>query len=362
MRRSASSHLSRRGLLKGAAAAGVTLTVAPSRGRGAADNAVNVFNWDSYIGEHTLDSFTRRTGVAVEYDLYASNEALFARLRRGNPGYDVIFPSDYMVETMISLNMLTPLDHGSIPNMRHIDPDPNFSDPVFNPGLRFGVPYMWGTMGIGYRKSALGRAPDSWAWIFERATSEPFKDRIALLADRRAMIGVALKYLGYSMNSTSTEEIVAARDLLIAVKKDIKTFAPDSGQDLLLAGKVDIAVEWSGDIARAQVADDDIGYAVPKEGSMVWMDNICIPRGAPHPRNAHAFINHVLDPAVNAEIANFLHFATANATARERINPADLNNPAIYAPPWVVANCEALVDVGAYRRLYDEAWTAVQAA
>ncbi|MEE8202919.1 MAG: spermidine/putrescine ABC transporter substrate-binding protein [Alphaproteobacteria bacterium] len=362
MRRKVSSRLSRRRFVAGATAVAAALTAAPLRVRAAGEASVSVYNWEAYIGEHTLDTFARRTGIAVAYDLYANNEELFASLRHGNPGYDVIFPSDYMVETMISLNMLTPLDHGSIPNLRHIDRDPNFSDPPFNRRLRFGVPYMWGTMGIGYRRSALDRAPDSWAWIFDEAKSEAFEGRIAVLNDRRVMIGVALKYLGYSMNSTTAREIVEARDLLIRAKKNIRTFAPDSGQDLLLVGDVDIAVEWNGDIGRAQANDGDIGYAVPREGSMLWMDNVCIPRSAPHARNAHAFINHLLDPAVNAEIANFVHFATANATARERINPADLNDPIVYAPPWLVARCEALADVGEYRRLYDEAWTAILAA
>jgi spermidine/putrescine transport system substrate-binding protein len=348
--------MSRRRFLAGTSAA-VALAIVPGSAR-AQEKLVNFFNWDTYIGETTLQTFTARTGIKVQYDLYASNEEMFAKLKEGNPGYDLICPSDYMIETMIALDMLVALDHRLIPNLAHIDPDPNFSDPPFNPGLKFAVPYMWGTMGIGYRKSKVS-VPDSWGVIF---ASDRYAGRIALLADQRAMIGFALKYLGYGMNSTDAGEIAEARDLLIAAKGRIKTFAPDSGQDLLLSGEVDLAVEWNGDIVQVMEEDDDIGYVVPKEGAMVWTDNLAIPAGAPHPLNAHALIDHIYDPQVNAEIANTIHYPTPNMTARGMVSDDDLRNPAIYPPPEVIANCEALIDVGEATRLYDEAWIAVQAA
>lgn len=325
----------------------------------AEEKQLNVYNWDTYIGETTVSDFTSETGINVQYDLYANNEELFAKLKAGNPGYDVIFPSDYMVATMIELGMLVPLDHGKIPNLKNIDPDPNFTNPPFNPGLKYGVPYMWGTIGIGYRKSKVDGVPDSWAVIFD---SDKYAGRISLLADQRAMIGLALKYLGYSMNTTNEDEIAEARDLLIKAKKNIKAFAPDAGQDMLLSGEVDLAVEWNGDIVQVMGEDDDLSYIVPKEGALVWMDNICIPTGAPHPDNAHAFINFIHDAKVNAEITNTIHYATANAAAKPFLLEADLANPAIYPPAEVVAKCEALVDVGDATRLYDEAWTAIQAA
>jgi spermidine/putrescine transport system substrate-binding protein len=348
--------LSRRHVLGGAGAAlGVTLL---PWGAHAEEAKLNVYNWDTYIGEATLDTFTFATGVAVQYDLFASNEELFAKLQAGNPGYDVIMPSDYMIESMIAVDMLMALDHARLPNLRHLDPDPNFSDPAFNPGNKFAVPYLWGTMGIGYRKSA-GPRPDSWADVFE---SDAFAGRIALLDDPRAMIGMALKYLGHSMNSTDAAEIAAARDVIIAAKPRIKTFAPDSGQDMLLAGDVDLAVEWSGDIVQVMAEDADLDYVIPREGGGVWMDTVAIPKGAPHPENAHAFINHLYDPAVNAEIASVTQYPTPNLAAKALIDPADRDNPAIYPPAEVIATSEALVDVGDAARLYDEAWTAIQAA
>jgi spermidine/putrescine transport system substrate-binding protein len=322
------------------------------------EKKLNVYNWDTYIGETTLQTFTDKTGVAVQYDLYANNEELFAKLKAGNPGYDVIFPSDYMVESMISLNMLEAIDHSKIPNLVNVNPAKQFSDPSFNPGLKFGVPYMWGTVGIGYRKSKVPE-PDSWALLLD---SDKYAGRIALLADARMVMGLALKYLGYSMNSKSEDEVNKARDLLIKQKPNIKAFAPDNGQDLLLSGEVDLVMEWNGDIISVMSEDDDIAYIVPKEGTNVWTDNICIPVGAPHPENAHAFLNHILDKEVNAEIARTIHYATADKAAQALIPAEDLSNPAIYPPEEVIAASESLTDVGDFTPVYDKAWTEVQAA
>lgn len=350
--------ISRRQALAGGAAA-LTIAALPGRGRAAEEALLNFYNWDTYIGETTLAGFTAASGIRVQYDLFANNEELFAKLTAGNPGYDLIVPSDYMLEAMIGLDMLMPIEHGRIPNLRHLDPDPNFSDPPFNPGLKFAVPYMWGTMGIGYRKSKVDGVPDSWGVIF---ASDAYAGRIALLDDARSMIGCALKYLGHDLNTVDPVEIAAARDLLVAAKPRIKTFAPDSGQDLLLSGEVDLAVEWNGDIVQVMAEDDDLGYVVPREGGLVWMDNLAIPRGAPHPGNAHAFIDHIYDPAVNAEIANTIHYPTPNLAARALVDAADLANPAIYPPPEVIANCQAVADVGDAAQLYDEAWTVILAA
>ncbi len=149
--------------------------------------------------------------------------------------------------------------------------------------------------------------------------------------------------------------------MVLAAKKHYKTFAEDNGQDLLLTREVDLTMEWNGDVVQVMSEDDDLSYLVPDEGAVVWMDNMCIPKDAPNPKNAHAFINHVLDAKVNAEIANTIHYASPNVAAKPLLLPEDLNNPAVYPPDSVIARCEAVVDVGDATRLYDEAWTRVQA-
>ena len=350
--------LTRRSFIKGATVLGVGMTFTPGIVWGAEEKRLNVYNWDTYIGENTVADFSKKTGIKVQYDLFANNEEMFAKLKEGNPGFDLIFPSDYMVETMIALKMLVPLDHGKIPNIKNIDPDPNFSDPAYSPGMKYAVPYMWGTIGIGYRKSKMKTPPTSWKTVLD---SDEFKGKIALLADQRSCIGVTMKYLGYKLNSTNPKEIAEARDLLIKQKPNVKSFAEDNGQDLLLSGECDVVMEWNGDIVQVMEEDDDIGYVVPKEGGVVWMDNMCIPVGAPHPGNAHAFIDHILDAKVGADIANFIHYASPNAAARKYILPKDLKNPAIYPSSEAISASEVIIDVGDKARLFDEAWVAIQA-
>jgi spermidine/putrescine transport system substrate-binding protein len=343
----------RRSFIKGAAAASLAaglprITIAAA--------GLNVYNWDTYIGETTLATFTEATGVEVQYDLYANLEEMYAKFQEGNPGYDVIFPSDYMLETMRVAGMLMELDHARIPNLSHVDP--NFMNPSFDPGCKHNAPYFWGSVGIGYRTSKVER-PTSWKVLFD---DERYSGRIALLADSRFVLALALMYLGFSANSTSADEIGKARDLLIKQKKHLKGFVPDSGQDMLISGDIDLVMEWNGDVLKVMAEDSDLSYTVPDEGSILWIDGMCIPKGAPNVDNAYAFLNHVHDPKVNGEIANTIHYATTNKAAREFVNKADLENPAVYLPDEIVGKCQSLIDVGEALRLYDEAWTAIQAA
>ena len=345
----------RRRFLQGSGAAAVALTFG-GRGASAQEKKLNVYNWDTYIGETTLSSFTDNTGVQVQYDLYANLEEMFAKFQAGNPGYDVIFPSDYMIETMINADMLVELDRSKIPNFKNIDP--NFLNPSFDPGCKYNVPYMWGSCGIGYRKSKVGEV-DSWKILLD---DDKHSGRMALLADQRFVIGVTLLYLGYSANTTDPDEINAARDLLIKAKKHLKGFVPDSGQDMLISGDVDVVMEWNGDVLKVMEEDDDLTYTIPKEGTVIWVDGLCIPKGAPNMENAYKFLNHLADAQVNAEVANTVHYATTNKAAREHVAKADLDNPAIYAPDEVLKRSQALADVGDALRLYDAAWTEIQAA
>lgn len=348
--------VSRRRLLKVAGAIGATAVAMPRTGRAEEEKKLNVYNWDTYIGETTVQTYTDKTGVEVQYDLFANNEELLAKLKEGNPGFDVIFPSDYMVQIMTTLGIIVPLDHSKLSNLGNLDPA--FTNPSYDPGMKYSVPYKWGTVGIGYRMSKV-ETPDSWGLLYD---SDKYAGRLALLADQRVVMGCALKYLGFSLNSTNEAEISAARDLLIKQKKNIKAFAPDEGQNMLIAGDVDIVMEWNGDIRQVMAEDPDLNYVIPKEGSDLFTDTVCIPKDAPHPENAHAFINHLLDAAVEAEICNTIHYASPNAAARALLPPEEVNNPAIYPPAEMIAKCEPVQDVGEFTTIYDKAWTEVQAA
>ena len=351
-------HSTRRSFLKGTGAAFAGLVLSPRFALSAEEKKLSFYNYDTYIGETTLDDFSKATGIEVKLDLFASGDELFAKLKAGNPGYDVIVPTSDKVERMVKANMLMPLDHAKIPNMKNIDP--SFLNPEFDPGRKFSLPYQWGTVGIGYRKSKVADEMDSWKWLLE---DPKYAGRVALLGDQEHSIGAALKYLGFSYNSTNITELNKAKDLLIAGKKIVKKYADDNGQDLLAQGEVDITMEYNGDIAQVMKDDADLSFALPKEGSNVWEDTIAIPTGAPHPENAHAFINFIFDGEVGKGITETIQYATPNAAAKALMDDSYKNNPAIFPPADLLAKCEYSKYLGEEAvRVRDEIWTAVQAA
>ena len=347
---------SRRQFAKGALSV-ATVLPAMSRMSWAQSGQVNIYNWDTYIGETTVDDYTAATGTEVRYDLFASNDELFAKLREGNPGYDVIFPSNDFVERLVAADRLLPLDHSKIPNITNVDPA--FADPGFDPGRAHSLPYFWGTIGVGYRKSATeGMTPKAWADLFD---SDQYSGRISLLNDSD-VIEVALKFLGLSLNSKDPKEIDAAAEALIRAKPHIKAFAPDTGQDLLIAGEVDVCMEWNGDILQVMGEDDDLAYVVPEEGSILWEDAMAIPKDGPNPDAAHEFINYILEAEVHGQIASEIKYPCPNAAALEFIPEEDRNNSAIYPSRETLERCEVAVYDAEKDDLKEKALTRVLAA
>lgn len=270
---------------------------------------LNVYNWSTYIAEDTIPNFEEACGVSVTYDIYESGEALLARIRQGNPGYDIIVPSDITIATMIREGLLVPIDHSAIPNMVHIDDD--FIDPPYDPGNQYSLPYQWGTTGIGYNVEMFGGEITSWFDMFE------FDGAVAWLDDRRMMFGIALLLLGFDPNSTDADEINAARDFLLDNGRNVVAIAADDGQVLLERGDVAITVEYSGDIIDLiyECECDTYAYVIPEEGANVWIDNLAIPLNAPNPELAMVFMDYILHPQVGADISNFTAYASPNQTA-----------------------------------------------
>ena len=348
----------RRSLLKGLGALGVGLSFMSRHSLSAEEKKLNFYNWDTYIGDTTLADFEKATGIAVKMDLFADNDELFAKLKAGNPGYDVIVPTNDNLERMIKANMVMPLDMAKLPNFKNLDAV--FQDAAFDPGRKHSVPYLWGTVGIGFRKSKVEGAIDSWKVLFE---DPKYAGRLALLDDAKIVIGSALKYLGQSLNSTDPAVLKKVEELLIAGKKNVKVFAKDNGQDLLASGDVDLTMEYNGDILQVMTEDDDLSYVVPTEGAEMWQDCLAIPTGAPRPENAHAFINFIMDPQTEAGIAKTVQYATPNAEAKKLMDKAYLENPAIFPPAEVVAKCEPALYLGEdVTKSRDEVWTRVKAA
>lgn len=319
---------------------------------------LRLFIWDTYVGTHTLADFKDATGIEVTMETYADDDELLVRLKEDGANFDVVVPTNDILERLVEAGMLQTLDHSKIPNMSNIDRP--FRDAVFDRHRKYSIPYMWGTVGIGYRISKVGQEAESWKVIYD---SDKFAGLISLQDDPMNVLGCGLKYLGYSFNSTDPEELQQVEDMLIGQKKNIKIFAPTEGEDLLLSGEVDVCLEWNGDIAQIIDGNNDIGFSVPKEGSLLWQDVMAIPAAAPNPANAHAFLNYVLDAQAGKHIAETVRFATCNAAARELMDSTYVNNPAIFPPAELVAKCEPsrfLGDEGT--KLRQEVWARIKAA
>ncbi len=326
--------LSRRNFLAEAGLAGIGLSFGGCSS-GAAKRKLNLYTWDTYIGAHTLAEFEKVSGVGVGVSLFANNDELFAKLRNGNPGYDVIVPSNDFVERMHEAGLLMPLDHAMIPNLKNIAAE--FLNPPFDPGRKVTVPYTWIVTGIGYRKSKVDGVPDSWKWVID---SDRYRGRIALLAEASELFEIGAKYLGLPANTDDAATIARIEAMLTKQKPYIAAFHDDNGQDLLLAGDVDLVIEYNGDIAQVMREDKDIGFVVPREGGILASDSLCIPVGATDPALAHRFIDFVLSAQAGADIAETIRYPTPNAAALA-LMPADYrNNLAIFPPREILTKCE----------------------
>ena len=321
------------------------------------DKKLNFYNWDTYIGETTLADFKGASDIDVNMSLFATNDELFAKLRAGNPGFDVIVPSNDFVERMVSSKMLMPLDQSQIPNMKNIDP--SFIDVPYDPGRKYSMPFTWLVLGIGYRKSKVKSLPDSWKVLFD---SNEYAGKIGLLSESGDLFRLYGKYLGKSVNELTPADIATIEKMMIKQKPFVKVFHEDNGQDLLVKGEIDLVLEYNGDIAQKMVEDDDIDFVLPKEGSQLNSDTLCIPVGAPHPKNAHAFINYLLDAEVGKGITSTIHYPTPNAAAKALMPDSYKNNSVVFPPAAQLAKCEYARFRPDIQPLYEEAFTRVRAS
>jgi spermidine/putrescine transport system substrate-binding protein len=357
----------RRSLLKGmgVAAVGITFTGAlagcgekeAKKLANGEEAKLNLYNWDDYMGETTLEDFKTTGGVDVKMDLFENNDTLFAKFRAGNPGYDLIVPSNDFVERMAQADMLQKLDKTQIPNWKNVAPE--YQDVPYDKGREYSAPYTWLVLGIGYRKSKVNPAPDSWKVLFD---SDQYKGRIAVLSEAGDMFRLYAKYMGKSVNSLTPADIKTIEAMMIKQKPHIAKFHDDDGQDLLAKGEVDLVLEYNGDIAQLASEDDDVAFVIPKEGSQLNSDNLCIPKGAKHPKNAHAFINFILDAQNGKKLTDTILYPTPNAAAKALMPDDYKNNPIIYPPADLLAKCEYAKFSAELQPLYEDAFTRVKAA
>lgn len=338
------------------AALGVAILAAPfaaSRPASSADRVLNLYIWSNYIAPETLRKFEQRHGVRVNVDLYDTNEAMLAKVQSGNVDYDVLCPSSYPIQALIAQGLLRPLDPSALPHLGNVDPV--FLDRSYDPGNRYSVPYFWGTAGLAYRRSRVG-AVDSWAALWDPRHA----GRVLMLDDARETFGAALKLLGASLNTTDPALLRRAQDLLLRQKPLVRAYNSSNYEDVLLSGDVWLAQGWNGQFARAIEQDPDLAYVIPKEGASLFLDSLVIPRDAPHPELAHAFIDFTLEAEIAAEICATMRYSTPNAAGARLLPGAVRENPAVFPPRDVLARLELLEDVGEATVLYDRLWTEVK--
>jgi spermidine/putrescine transport system substrate-binding protein len=325
---------------------------------------LRLFTWSDYLDPELVEEFQSAYGVRVILDYYDNNEALIAKLQAGGVGqYDVIVASDYAVEVLREADLLQPIEPSHIPNLENLEA--RFRDMPFDPGNRYTIAYQWGTSGLGIRSDLLRQSPgdtllDSWRLVFDPAAQPgPF----VMLADARETIGAALIYLGYSANTADAAQLAEAEQLLLAQRPRLLTYAPfANGRDLLVSGDVAVAHNYSGDVLMAMDEMETIRYVIPREGAILWTDNLAIPTGAPSVYTAEAYINFLLDAEIGARLSNFTRYASPNAAALPFID-ADLKaDEAVYPDSTVLNRLEVLRDVGEARAIYDRIWTRLRSA
>jgi spermidine/putrescine transport system substrate-binding protein len=321
-----------------------------------------LYTWVEYIDPELKDRFEQECGVRVIETNFDSNETLLATLQAGGTGYDVIVPSDYMVQIMVEEGMLQELDFSLIPNIAHMEAQ-NVNQ-YFDPEQKYTVPYFFGTSGLAVDTNVIPEPVASWAMVFE--PDPAWCGNISMLDDQRETIGAALMYLGYGINDTDPAHLEEAKELLIQQAECVKAYDSQTNDDLIIQGETVIGHMWTGDAILAGLPDyggrEGIVYVIPAEGCTIWQDNLAIPVGAPHAYTAHIFINFLHEPEVAAQNAEWVGYGTPNAAAKEFIDPEILADEGIYPPPDVAASLQWIEDVGDALELYDRIWTEFKAA
>ncbi len=308
---------------------------------------LNLFAMSDYFPEEVLREFEQKYNAKIRYDNFSNNEELLAKLQAGASGYDVIVPSDYMVTALMANHLLLPLDFSRIPNVKNLGEE--FRHLPYDEKGEYSVPYMWGTTGIAYNSKFVKNPQESWDLLFKAE----YKGRISVLEDAREAMGIAMRKLGYSGNSTAKEQIQKAQEIFSGLKPSIRIFTSDPKQHLA-SEDVWIAQVYSGDAMISAKTKPEIKYFVPKEGATLWIDNLAIPSGARNQFVAHEFINFILEPRIAKILTEKIVFSSPNFAAENLIS--DENLKASHIKKVRSSKVEFLKDLGSGMQLWDDAW------
>lgn len=312
---------------------------------------LNLFNWTEYLPQEVIDKFEAETGIKINYNTYSSNEEMLAKVSSAPGTYDLVVSSDYMVDIMNKQNLLEPLNKDVITNLNNIGPE--YLNKGFDPGNQYTVPYMCGSALLAVNTKLVNIDIEHYSDLWDSS----LKDNIVVLDDERGLMGVALKKLGYSINETDPVILEKAKEELITLKPNIKSFDSDSPKTLLINGEVAVGFVWNAEAVMAQKENPDIKIVMPDEGLYLWQDNLLIPKGAKHKENAEKFINFILQPEISKMLSEAFPYTNPNAAAKELLSDDIKNNQGIYPPASVYEQGEYLVDLGETTTLYDKIWT-----
>ena len=319
------------------------------------DKNLNIFCWSEYIPQAIVDAFTKETGIKVSVETYASNEEMLAKLFAGGGTYDLIQPSEYVIEGLIKENMLTPIDRQAIPNMKNIAPE--FTSMSFDPGNKYSIPYMAGTVGIVVNTELVQDDIKTYNDVFQ----EKFSKNIVVLDDAREIVSWGLESMGIPINEVSDENLEKVRPVLEKWLPLVKVFDSDSPKTALLNGDVALGVVWAGEGAILLNEDKKFKWVVPAEGAHLFVDSLAIPKSAKHVKNAELFINFILRPDISAKISEAFPYLNPNVAARDLLTPAQRNNPASFPTADQLANMQTFKDIGEQATKIDELVTSLKA-
>ena len=332
-----------------------------SKDPGSADKGVvNVYNWGVYIDESVLEDFTAETGIKVNYDTFESNESMYGVLKNDGASYDVVIPSDYMISRMIEEDMLEPLDFDNIPNFSDIDP--NLKNPDYDPENQYSVPYMWGLLGVIYNSAYIDPAEkdvETWDILWD----EELSGDILMFNNSRDAIGIALKKLGYSYNTEDPAQVKEATNLLVEQKPLVQSYVMDEIFDKLEGENALIGAYYYGDFLTMQENNPDLAFALPREGTNLYVDAMCIPKGAENKENAEKFINFMCSTQAGLKNCEEIWYSSPLLSVREELDPEVANDPYAYPDESILANCESFKNLpDEILALYDSEWTRLMLA
>ena len=311
---------------------------------------LNVYNVGDYIDEELINELKEKTGIKVQYSTYDTNEMMYQKVKSGSTKYDLVFPSDYMVQKMSREGLLKKINYNNIPNYKYVDKD--FLKNAYDPTNEYSVPYMWGTLGIVYNKKMVKDKVDSWDILW----NSKYRKNILMFDSVRDTMGVALKKLGYSMNTTNQDEINKAKDLLTKQKDLVLAYVNDDGKDRMVGNEAMMGIFYSGDVPMMVEENEDLAYVIPKEGSNKWTDAMCIPKTSDNQDWAEEFINFLCDPDVNARNTEYIGYSTPIKKGWEQL-PDDVKyDKSLYPDEEILSKCEAFLDLEENIKKYDRAW------